>query len=41
MIRLIILLLGPQALHGQRRALLLFGGAWMAARCWRSGQCAG
>ncbi|ANJ98348.1 HdeD family acid-resistance protein [Serratia plymuthica] len=30
MVRLIILLLGPQALRGQRRALLLFGWAWIA-----------
>lgn len=30
MIRLIILLLGPQALHGQRRLLMLFGWLWIA-----------
>ncbi len=31
MIRLIILLLGAQALHGQRRLLVLFGWLWVAA----------
>lgn len=31
MIRLIILLLGAQALHGQRRLLVLFGWLWIAA----------
>lgn len=30
MIRLIIFLLGPQALHGQRRLLMLFGWLWIA-----------
>ena len=31
MIRLIILLLGAQALHGQRRLLVLIGWLWIAA----------
>ena len=34
MIRLIILLLGAQALHGQRRLLVLFGWLWIAAGRW-------